>query len=116
MNAPAPPQSNHRGRLAWLNKPLFGTKVIPPDARVDPARFPEDEFPLYCPKCDYLLRGLAEDRCPECGKSFDRGRLLVVNYVQDPFRRTWRHTRIGRALLWGAAGGFILTFLPAVIY
>jgi len=60
-----------------LNRPLFGTKVVPRTARVDPAAFPEDEFPVYCPKCEYLLRGLPEPVCPECGTSFHRGELLL---------------------------------------
>lgn len=72
---------------SWLLQPVLGTQVIPPDARVDPARFPETEFPLTCPKCDYLLRGLKEERCPECGEPFDRGRLLVLEYA------VWRSAR-----------------------
>ncbi|MBP7933253.1 MAG: hypothetical protein KA354_01280 [Phycisphaerae bacterium] len=62
---------------------------LPQDARVDPGLFPEDEFPVYCPWCNYLLRGLPDDRCPECGKHFDPGRLLVVQYVEDKGRRQW---------------------------
>ncbi len=31
---------------------------------------------LHCPRCDYDLRGLPEDRCPECGIPFD---------ASDPF-------------------------------
>jgi rRNA maturation protein Nop10 len=27
--------------------------------------------PLYCKQCDYLLIGLPEHRCPECGQTFD---------------------------------------------
>lgn len=55
--------------------------LIPADTRVDPELFPENEFPVVCPKCDYLLRGLPGNTCPECGSSFDRGRLLVEQYV-----------------------------------
>jgi uncharacterized paraquat-inducible protein A len=33
------------------------------DARQDPGR---------CERCGYLLRGLPEPRCPECGTPFDR--------------------------------------------
>ena len=64
-----------------FRKPLFGTRVIPHDARVDPAAFPEDDYPIWCPKCGYVLKGLPQDRCPECGQEFDRGRLLVWQYV-----------------------------------
>lgn len=80
----------------WLNRPLFGTKVIPPDAAVPQADFPDDEFPVFCPGCDYLLRGLAHSRCPECGREFDRGRLLVDQYVRERAHRLWEHGLLGR--------------------
>ncbi len=89
-----------RRQRVWtfLNRPMFGTKVIPADARVDPAEFPDDEFPVYCEKCGYLLRGLAEPRCPECGTAFDRGRLLVRQYVVRHEDLAVRYTVLGR---WG---------------
>lgn len=62
--------------------------VIPSDTRVDPAMFPEDEFPVFCSKCDYLLHGLPDNRCPECGNEFDRGRLLVQQYVGEYGKRS----------------------------
>ena len=74
-----------RGLLArvrrLLYRPLFGTFVVPKDARVDPAPFSDEEFPVHCPKCRYLLRGLPDGACPECGKPFERGALLVRQYV-----------------------------------
>jgi len=76
--------------LAVLKRPMFGTRVVPPDATVPAADFPEDEYPVYCPKCDYSLRGLSTDRCPECGEPFDRGRLLVVQYVRERDHRLWQ--------------------------
>lgn len=54
---------------------------MPSAARVDPAAFPEDDFPVHCSTCGYLLNALPEPRCPECGESFDRGVLLVNEYV-----------------------------------
>lgn len=77
-----------------IHRPLFGTSVMPTDARVDPAAFPEEEFPLNCPNCRYLLRGLPEERCPECGEPFDRGRLLVLHYVvwRTQRQRRYRNT------------------------
>ncbi len=67
-------------------------RIIPPETRVDPALFPEEEFPVVCPKCSYLLRGLPDNRCPECGREFDRGRLLVEQYLIEMGRRLWRGT------------------------
>jgi len=55
--------------------------VIPPETRVDPARFPETGFPVHCPACEYQLQGLAGHRCPECGRAYERGRLLVEQYL-----------------------------------
>ena len=60
-----------------LQRPLFGTQVIPRDARLNLGLLPEDQFPLYCDKCGYLLRGLPGDRCPECGTDFARHRLML---------------------------------------
>ena len=37
-----------------------------------------DDAELLCPTCDYRLRGLLSDRCPECGTPFDRtGSMLL---------------------------------------
>lgn len=71
---------------------FVGRRIITPDARVDPSLFPEDEFPVFCPKCDYLLRGLPDNRCPECGSEFDHGRLLVEQYVNEYGKRFCRGT------------------------
>jgi len=53
---------------------------------------PDDVEPieLRCPACDYDLRALAGDRCPECGLLVDRQRLSVS-------RIPWVHrAQIGR--------------------
>jgi hypothetical protein len=75
---------------------MFGTRVIPRDATVDPTLFSEEEYPVYCPKCEYLLRGLPDGKCPECGTAFERGRLLVRQYVVDWSGATWRRMAAGR--------------------
>lgn len=49
---------------------------------VDPTAFSEDDFPVHCTQCDYDLRSIAEDRCPECGLEFRRGQLIVEMYLR----------------------------------
>lgn len=78
--------------LDLLNKPLFGTKVIPRNAVVNPDLFAEDEFPIWCERCGYSLKQLSEGRCPECGLEFTRGRTLVIEYLTGP--RAWRGRRL----------------------
>lgn len=91
-------------RARRLNRPLFGTRILPADAEVDPAAFPEEEFPVYCPKCDYLLRGLPDGRCPECGEAFRRCRLLVEQYAEERAHHVWERGFAGRwALRLGVA-------------
>lgn len=98
--------------IRWLlgKDPVAG-QTVGPDGVVDPASFPEDEFPVRCPRCNYLLRGLPDGRCPECGTAFERGRLLVAQYVLKP---TWRSIPTGKwtdrllsagVLLWAFALG-----------
>ncbi len=44
---------------------------------------PADEPELHCPHCGYNLRGLPEDRCPECGEAFDRQELVRLLTEED---------------------------------
>ncbi|MCH8805087.1 MAG: hypothetical protein IH986_03255 [Planctomycetes bacterium] len=77
---------------AWRYQRALGT-TIPPEARVDPDRFSEEEFPVFCRKCRYQLRGLTEGRCPECGMAFERGRLLVQEYAIEGGRPLFPRSR-----------------------
>ena len=43
---------------------------------INEATAPPDPV-LRCPRCDYNLAGLPEDRCPECGEVFDRQKLIA---------------------------------------
>jgi hypothetical protein len=79
-----------------LFRPILGTRVIPPGASVPPEAFPEDEYPIFCSRCDYQLRGLTGSCCPECGTGFDRGRLLVDQYARERAHRLWEHGPVGR--------------------
>jgi hypothetical protein len=45
------------------------------DNAEDPSERAEPE--LFCPNCDYNLKGLPDEICPECGKPFDREELLI---------------------------------------
>jgi hypothetical protein len=101
---------------SWIRKLLpprvIDGQVVPPDARVDPAAFPDDQFPVYCPQCRYLLRGLTSDRCPECGTPFDRGRLLVGQYIFSPER--WQCARSWKWAIWAMVIGFLPTAASAL--
>jgi hypothetical protein len=90
-------------------------RIIPPEAHADPAIFPEEEFPIFCPKCNYLLRGLPDDRCPECGREFDRGRLLVEQYVLEYGKRRWRCVSKWAWRTWIAAVG-LATFGELLVW
>lgn len=37
---------------------------------------PDPSPTLYCPTCGYNLTGLPENRCPECGRPFDRAAII----------------------------------------
>jgi len=92
---------------------MVAGEVIPPDARVDPEHFPEKDFPLYCPVCEYLLRGLPSERCPECGTPFDRGSLLVQQYVIEHGKRRWKRT--GKYATRLFIIGCLLIFVPQIL-
>ena len=40
---------------------------------------------MYCLGCDYVLDGLASDRCPECGRGFDRSDVSTYALRPDQF-------------------------------
>lgn len=65
--------------------------IQPPKRRMIPLN-----IELHCPQCAYDLRGIAEERCPECGFGFDvpalrdlaqRAALMVMSAYQAVF---WR--------------------------
>lgn len=109
-----------RGLLArvsrLLRRPLFGTFVVRKDARVDPTLFSEEEFPVFCPKCRYALRGLRDGLCPECGRAFERGLLLVRQYVFEWGEPLWRRTRFGRVTRWCITGMVICVSIPFLAF
>lgn len=106
------------GRI--LDWPMCGL-VIPPGTRVDPDTFPEEEFPTWCLKCEYSLRGLTDNRCPECGTEFDRGQLLVREYVLEwgkwMFSQSPYGKRAQRRLVAAVVSSSLICFiLSAIVY
>jgi len=52
-----------------------------------PATLPDD---ARCLRCGYLLRELPENRCPECGRSFDPSDFNTFRYIGQSFSvRRW---------------------------
>lgn len=52
---------------------------------VDILQLPIPDWGLICPRCRYLLRGLPEHRCPECGLKFDLEQLVQPwTRLRDP--------------------------------
>ena len=96
-------KSESRWRRLLRYRMAYG-EMIPPEARVDPEAFSEEEFPVFCPDCDYLLRGLPDGRCPECGRYFERGRLLVEQYAIEAGKRYWKRT--SKYAKWTSIAGF----------
>lgn len=82
------------------------------DARVDPAGFPDDEYPVACPQCGYSLRGLSAGRCPECGRAFERGRLLLAQYARGDVPRGHPAQRRVRRLI---GVGLVAMCIPVLI-
>lgn len=99
-----------------LNKPLFGTTVIPRDASVEPASFSDEEFPVHCPTCGYLLRGLPDGKCPECGNPFERGQLLVRQYVLEWQGTAWKHSAAGKWFWRFVLMGIAMPFLSSLAF
>ena len=64
---------------------------------------------LLCGHCLHNLRAVPSDRCPECGRRFDRSRILLPNIPWEQrryigrFRAYWRTVRL-------------ITFRPATVF
>lgn len=70
------------------------------------------EYHMRCLECDYILDGLPENRCPECGAHFDPSDSWTFSVVSESgLRRLWW------ALLGAAGPCAAITaalFVPAV--
>jgi hypothetical protein len=95
-------------RLAsFLNRPIVLRRRLPKNVMVDPADFPQRDFPVYCRGCGHDLRGFPDGKCPECGVVFERGRLLVEQYALDRLGPEWRRSTACvwvKGLFWLTAG------------
>lgn len=78
---------------------------------VDLPELSEAEYPVFCARCGYELRGLPDSRCPECGETFNRTRLLVDQYVRCRRPRTDVRHRVGR---WLDTAAWALLLTPPV--
>lgn len=67
--------------------------------RYDPdmAEQPVIEPGMYCRKCWYVLDGLTERRCPECGRPFDPLRRGTYRKKPKGWRRRWVMRQARRA-------------------
>lgn len=59
----------HDQRLPQYEEPSSSSTDLPPTNSAD--------LDLFCPQCEYNLRGCPSDVCPECGNAFDRERLVI---------------------------------------
>lgn len=91
-----------------MHKPIFGTIVIPEDTSIDPKLFPEEDYPISCAKCVYLLCGLDDGLCPECGTPFERGKLLITQYLLYPWVIPLKKSRVKKISFIIGVLGFLL--------
>ncbi|MCC7290761.1 MAG: hypothetical protein IT449_01720 [Phycisphaerales bacterium] len=73
------------------------------DSGIQPSRalFPDSQE-MLCPKCMYNLRGLLEQRCPECGEPFDSQRLDILRGNVQGIASAWETS--------GGRRGFVQTW------
>lgn len=108
--------------LRWLWKNEVGNYrrarwIRRETSRLNPDLFDPDEVPVICLECGYELRGPAEGECPECGTSYDRGKLLVRIYLKNEAVKRSRLQHWGRRLGGAGTGLMVLALAaPGAVY
>lgn len=99
--------------MGWVGRWLG---LIPRGAVVDPAVFPETDYPIWCLECGYRLDGLADGKCPECGSEFSLGNLLVEIYARGRRARFDRRRKwANRLLRLSVAAWIVLGMMVALL-
>lgn len=70
---PDEPEAQARG-------PLWHTEAVR-QTSIESATAFADRIGARCPRCEYILRGLAEPVCPECGRPFSLDELVKSRYA-----------------------------------
>jgi hypothetical protein len=100
------PQEGDPGEPPIELEPIDLKRLIPPaDADPVPGK------PLHlCPNCDYILTGLVERRCPECGEPFtlSDARWHARERSSSWLERVWVTEVPGRLLFVAAAVIFLV--------
>ncbi|GMV96359.1 MAG: hypothetical protein HRF43_18595 [Phycisphaerae bacterium] len=75
--------------------------------------------PPTCPRCNYILLGLPEQRCPECGHGFDwllvRRRAGRIWSAVNTLRHANRDARVGLKIIGAGWGLWLLVALPVIL-
>jgi hypothetical protein len=68
-----------------MNRRGAELSISPTPAPAAPPDWPAIDYDVFCPLCEYNLRGLIESRCPECGFRFTWPEMLDPNRRQHPY-------------------------------
>jgi hypothetical protein len=74
------------------------TPAEAPSKAPSPPDWSEIHRDIFCPLCEYNLRGLSEPRCPECGHRFVWAELLDEHGGQHPWLFEYQRKRRIRSL------------------
>lgn len=73
---------------------------------------PAADLDLHCEHCGYLLRGLLEPRCPECGQPVEWKRLTQIGSTDlSELSLAARATQLKLGFFWGVFSTFSLLLI-----